>query len=61
MGVREDMLAPNDDNEMKVIRENYHNNEIFNINEWVENTKAGNVRRLVPALLWVALGKSTWR
>jgi hypothetical protein len=31
------------------------------VHKWVKNTKAGNVRRLVPALLWVALGKSTWR
>ena len=47
MGVREDMLAPNDDNEMKVIRENYHNNEIFNINEWVENTKDKTVGKII--------------
>ena len=47
MGVREDMLAPNDDNEMKLIRENYHNNEIFNINEWVENIKDQTVGKII--------------
>mgnify|MGYP003313706363 CR=1 FL=1 len=45
MGVREDMVPPsNDSDELKVIRENYHNGEIFNMNEMVEIMG----RRLMP-------------
>ena len=27
------------------------------VSKWVQNTKDGNVRRLTPELLWIALGK----
>ena len=27
------------------------------VHKWVQNTKDGNVRRLTPELLWIALGK----
>ena len=27
------------------------------VHRWVQNTKDGNVRRLTPELLWIALGK----
>ena len=47
MGVREDMLAPSDNEEQKIIRENYHNNEIFNLNEYVENLKDGTVGKII--------------
>ena len=47
MGVREDMLAPSDNEEQKIIRENYHNNEIFNLNEHVENLKDGTVGKII--------------
>ena len=45
MGVRENMLAPSDND--KELREEYHNNEIFNINEYVENKKDGSVGRII--------------
>ena len=45
MGVNEAM-APEDD-ELRLIRENYHNNEIFNIHDMVENTNNGNVGKII--------------
>ena len=45
MGVRENMLAPSDND--KELREEYHNNEIFNINEYVENKKDGSVGKII--------------
>ena len=47
MGVREDMLAPIDNEEQKIIRENYHNNEIFNLNEYVENVKDKTIGKII--------------
>ena len=47
MGVREDMLAPIDNEEQKIMRENYHNNDIFNINEWVENIKDKTIGKII--------------
>jgi hypothetical protein len=47
MGVREDMLAPTDNEEQKTIRENYHNNEIFNLNEYVENIKDKTIGKII--------------
>jgi len=45
MGVNEAM-APEDD-ELRLIRENYHNNEIFNMHDMVENTNNGNVGKII--------------
>ena len=45
MGVNESM-APEDDG-LKLIRENYHNNEIFNMGDMVENTNNGNVGKII--------------
>ena len=48
MGVREDMVPPSSDSdELKVIRENYHNGEIFNMNETVENLKDGSIGKII--------------
>ena len=48
MGVREDMVPPSSDSdELKVIRENYHNGEIFNMNETVENLKDGTIGKII--------------
>ena len=45
MGVNEAM-APEDD-ELRMIRENYHNNEIFNMGDMVENNNNGNVGKII--------------
>ena len=45
MGVNEAM-APEDD-ELRMIRENYHNNEIFNMSDMVENINNGNVGKII--------------
>jgi nicotinic acid mononucleotide adenylyltransferase len=45
MGVNEAM-APVDD-ELRMIRENYHNNEIFNMGDMVENINNGNVGKII--------------
>jgi nicotinic acid mononucleotide adenylyltransferase len=45
MGVNEAM-APEDDG-LRMIRENYHNNEIFNMGDMVENTNNGNVGKII--------------
>ena len=45
MGVNESM-APEDD-ELRMIRENYHNNEIFNMGDMVENINNGNVGKII--------------
>ena len=45
MGVNEAM-APEDD-ELRLIRENYHNNEIFNMHDMIENTNNGNVGKII--------------
>jgi len=45
MGVNETM-APEDD-ELRMIRENYHNNEIFNMNDMVENINNGNIGKII--------------
>jgi len=45
MGVNEAM-APEDD-ELRMIRENYHNNEIFNMNDMVENINNGNIGKII--------------
>ena len=48
MGVREDMVPPSSDSdELRVIRENYHNGEIFNMNETVENLKDGSIGKII--------------
>ena len=48
MGVREDMVPPSSDSdELQVIRENYHNGEIFNMNETVENLKDGSIGKII--------------
>ena len=48
MGVREDMVPPSSDSdELQVIRENYHNGEIFNMNEMVENLKDGSIGKII--------------
>ena len=48
MGVREDMVPPSSESdELKIIRENYHNGEIFNINEYVENLNDGSVGKVI--------------
>jgi len=47
MGVREDMIPEWEDDEMKIIRENYHAGEIFNLNEYVENLKDGSVGKII--------------
>ena len=48
MGVREDMVPPSSDSDtMKMIREQYHNGEIFNINETVENLKNGSIGKII--------------
>jgi len=45
MGVNEAM-APEDD-ELRMIRENYHNNEVFNMGDMVENNNNGNVGKII--------------
>ena len=45
MGVNEAM-APEDD-ELRMIRENYHNNDIFNMGDMVENNNNGNVGKII--------------
>ena len=45
MGVNEAM-APEDDG-LRMIRENYHNNEIFNMGDMVENINNGNVGKII--------------
>jgi nicotinic acid mononucleotide adenylyltransferase len=45
MGVNEAM-APEDDG-LRMIRENYHNNEIFNMGDMVENNNNGNVGKII--------------
>ena len=45
MGVNEAM-APEDD-ELRMIRENYHNNNIFNMGDMVENNNNGNVGKII--------------
>ena len=45
MGVNEAM-APEDDG-LRMIRENYHNNEIFNMGDMVENNSNGNVGKII--------------
>ena len=45
MGVNESM-APEDES-MRMIRENYHNNEIFNIGDLVENVRNNNVGKVI--------------
>jgi len=45
MGVNEAM-APEDD-ELRMIRENYHNNDIFNMGDMVENVNNGNVGKII--------------
>lgn len=45
MGVNE-VMAPEDD-ELRMIRENYHNNDIFNMGDMVENNNNGNVGKII--------------
>ena len=45
MGVNEAM-APEDEN-LRTIREHYHNNDLFNMGDIVENTKSGNVGKII--------------
>ena len=45
MGVNEAM-APDDEN-LRNIREHYHNNDLFNMGDIVENTKNGNVGKVI--------------
>ena len=45
MGVNEAM-APEDD-ELRMIRENYHNNDIFNMGDMIENNNNGNVGKII--------------
>ena len=45
MGINEAM-APEDD-ELRMIRENYHNNDIFNMGDMVENNNNGNVGKII--------------
>ena len=37
----------NDSDELKVIIGNYHNGEIFNMNEMVENLKDGSIGKII--------------
>ena len=45
MGVNEDM-APEDEN-LRTIRENYHNNDLFNMGDIIENNNNGNVGKII--------------
>ena len=45
MGVNEDM-APEDEN-LRTIREHYHNNNLFNMGDIVENNNNGNVGKII--------------
>ena len=45
MGVNEDMAS--EDENLRTIRENYHNNDLFNMGDIVENTKNGNVGKVI--------------
>jgi len=47
MGVNEEILAPSDNEELKDIREQYHNNEIYLMGETVEHKPSGNVGTII--------------
>lgn len=47
MGVNEEILAPSDNEELKDIREQYHNNEIYLMGETVEHKSSGNVGTII--------------
>ena len=47
MGVNEEILAPSDNEELKDIREQYHNNEIYMMGETIEHKPSGNVGTII--------------
>jgi len=47
MGVNEEILAPSDNDELKDIREQYHNNEIYLMGEKIEHKTSGNVGTII--------------
>ena len=47
MGVNEEILAPSDNDELKDIREQYHNNEIYLMGETIEHKTSGNVGTII--------------